>query len=330
MTDFWRGKRVLVTGGSGFVGSALTRMLLSAGSVVRVADIVDPKDSGNLKGISASIEFVKADLTDMPQAMAAARGMDVVLNLAAKVGGISFNHHHQGTMSRLNTLLGLNMLEASRLAGVERHLVVSSACVYGNEVSIPMKETDGFIGDPEASNFGYSWAKRYAEVQAHTYVNEYGMKVAIARPFNAYGPHDRFDETGHVVASLIRRICAGENPLTIWGTGRPTRSFLYVDDFAEGLMLIAEKHACARPVNLCGDREVSIADLAKLVCSAAGVAPELVFDPRKPDGQPRRAGDTRLALSLGFKPKIDLEEGLRRTIEWYRSASVDRPAISAR
>lgn len=327
MSNFWHGKRVLVAGGAGFVGSALTRMLLEAGSEVRVADNAEARDSENLKAIAGNIEYVHADLTDMAQASSAARGMNIVLNLAAKVGGISYNHDHQGTMSRLNTLLSLNMLEAARLAGAERHLVVSSACVYGNEVVIPMKESDGFIGDPEASNFGYSWAKRYSEIQAHTYVREYGMKVAIARPFNAYGPCDRFDETGHVIASLVRRICKGENPLTIWGSGRPTRSFLYVDDFAEGLMLVTEKHACAQPVNLCGDREVSIADLAKLVCTSAGVAPELIFDPQKPDGQPRRAGDTRRALSLGFKPKIDLEEGLRRTIEWYRSVSVDRPSM---
>lgn len=325
MGQFWRGKRVLVTGGAGFIGSALSRKLLEAGAELRVADNVDPKVHGNLDGIADHIEFVRADLTDMEQALSAARGMSVVLNLAAKVGGISYNHHHQGTMSRLNTLLSLNVLEASRLAGVERHLVVSSACVYGNAVTIPMKESDGFIGDPEASNFGYSWAKRYAEIQAHTYANEYGMKVAIARPFNAYGPCDRFDETGHVIASLIRRICSGENPLTIWGTGRPTRSFLYVDDFADGLMLLAEKHACGQAVNLCGDREVSIADLAKLVCDAAGVKPDLTFDTSKPDGQPRRAGDTSLALSLGFKPKISLEDGLRRTVEWYRSSTVGRP-----
>jgi len=331
VSTFWHGKRVLVTGGAGFVGSALARKLLAAGAALRVADIADPKVLGNLRAIENSIEFLHADLTDRSQAEAAARGMNIVINLAAKVGGIGYNHDHQGTMSRLNTLLSLNMLEASRKAGVERHVVVSSACVYGKECPIPMKESDGFLGDPESSNFGYGWAKRYAEVQARAYASEYGMNISIVRPFNAYGPCDRFDETGHVIASLIRRTCAGENPLTIWGTGRPTRSFLYVDDFAEGVMLLAEKNACAQPVNLCDDREVSIGELARLVCAAVGVSPELRFDPSKPDGQPRRSGDTSLARGLGFKPRIGLEDGLRRTVEWYRSAAIGQPAsISAR
>lgn len=330
MSDFWRGKRVLVTGGAGFVGSALTRKLLEAGAEVRVADNADPKALENLRGVENRVEFVRADLTDMSQAEAAARRMNVVMNLAAKVGGIGYNHDHQGTMSRINSQLSLNMLEASRRAGAERHLVVSSACVYGKECPIPMKESDGFLGDPESSNFGYGWAKRYAEVQARAYASEYGMKIAVVRPFNAYGPCDRFDETGHVIASLIRRACAGENPLTIWGTGRPTRSFLYVDDFADGVMLMTEKYACAQPVNLCDDQEVSIAELARLVCAAADVSPELVFDPSKPDGQPRRSGDTKIALSLGFKPKVGLEDGLRRTVEWYRlsTAQLMRSKVS--
>ncbi|MEK7381725.1 MAG: NAD-dependent epimerase/dehydratase family protein [Elusimicrobiota bacterium] len=317
--DFWKGKGVLVTGGAGFVGSHLVEKLLERGARVRVADLPGPLASVNLAAARDRVECLGVDLMRRDDCDRAAEGMEIVLNLAAKVGGIAYNQSHQGTMFQTNSLLALNMLEASSRAGVERHLVVSSACVYGRDATIPTPESEGFLGDPEASNFGYGWAKRLAEVQARAYSLQYGLRVAIARPFNAYGPRDRFDETGHVIASIIRRACAGETPLTVWGTGRPTRSFLYVDDFVDGLMLVTEKHACAEPVNLCDGTEVRICELAAIVARVVGLGAPITYDRSKPDGQPCRVGDTALAARLGFHPRVGLEEGIAKTVAWYRS-----------
>lgn len=319
LSEFWKGKRVLVAGGAGFIGSRLVERLLERGARVRVADLPDRLAARNLDGAGDRIERLGVDLLRPEDCDSSVRGAEIVLNLAAKVGGIAYNHAHQAEMFRVNSLLAINMLEASRRAGVERHLVVSSACVYSRECPIPTTESEGFRGDPESSNFGYGWAKRLAEVQARAYFQQYGLRAAIARPFNAYGPRDRFDETGHVIASLIRRACAAQTPLEVWGTGRPTRSFLYVDDAVDGLLLVTERHACAEPVNLCDGREISIAELAALVVKSAGLDVPILYDRSKPDGQPRRSGDASLAARLGFRPRVSLEEGIGRTIEWYRT-----------
>lgn len=320
--SWWNRKSVLVTGGGGFIGSHLVEQILKAAprAKVTVADRMVPQHRRNLEGVIKDIRVIKGDLLDPAVARRACRGQEVVLNLAAKVAGVGYNSRHHATMFRENMALSLTMMEAARAAGVGRYLVVSSACVYPRHCAIPTPETEGFRDAPEATNEGYGWAKRMSEYLGRAYAGEFGMKVAIARPYNAYGPRDHFgEENSHVIAALVRRACAGEDPMLVWGDGRATRAFLFVEDFARGLMEVTERYAQADPVNVGTPEEVSIRRLAETIVRLAGGKARLRFDPSKPSGQPRRACDTRKAARLvGFKARVGLEEGLARTIAWYR------------
>src|SRR5882672_5406524 len=307
----WTGKKVLITGGSGFVGKHLVNKLLSVGADIRIADI-------NIE-LALSFPAFDADLMRLDDCLEVCKDQEVIFNLAGKVGGISHNGSNQGSMFRENAIISLNMLEAARLAGVKKYVCVSSACIYQSNCSIPTHESEGFVGEPDPSNEGYGYAKRVAEVQARTYAQQYGMDIPIVRFYNAYGPGDRFDATGHVIASLIKRAIEGEDPLTVWGTGKPTRSFLFVSDFVDALILAANGFPSATPVNVCDGNEVSIAEIAKLVLKHTNSKAQLVFDALKQDGQPRRLGDITLARSLGFEPKVGIDEGIRLTVEWYRA-----------
>lgn len=319
---FWDGKKVLVTGGAGFIGSHVVEALLSRAPSARVT-VTDSFVAGkrrNLFAVRERVRVVKTDLRDLDNCHQVCKGQDVVLNLAARVGGIGYNVAHPGTMFRDNMRLGLNMLEAARRSAVERFLVVSSACVYPRLCVIPTPESAGFSGAPEQTNEGYGWAKRMAEYQARAYHQEFGMKTAIVRPYNAYGPRDHFEPaTSHVIAALVRRVVKGESPLRVWGDGRQTRSFLFVEDLARGLLDVTERYAACDPVNLGTKEEVSIRALAGMILRAAGSTAKLRFDRSKPSGQPRRAGQySKARVKAGFTPRVGLEEGLRRTVAWYR------------
>ncbi|MBI4347571.1 MAG: NAD-dependent epimerase/dehydratase family protein [Elusimicrobia bacterium] len=320
--SFWDGRRVLVTGGCGFVGSHVVEDLLRRGRDVKitVADNLKPGRRDNLPR-DADLRVEVADLGDLDECRRICRGQDVVLNLAAKVGGVGYNAKHPGTMFHDNMRLSLNMLEAARLEGVERFLVVSSACVYPRDCTVPTPETEGFRDSPEATNDGYGWAKRMAEFQAMAYHREFGMKIAIARPYNGYGPRDHFDlENSHVIAALVRRVVEGQDPVLVWGDGSQTRAFLYVEDFARGLIEATEKYPECDPVNLGTDEEVPIKTLAETVLRVAGSKAKLKFDVSRPSGQPRRNCDTRKAREkFGFEARVTLEEGLAKTLEWYRA-----------
>lgn len=304
------------------MGSHLVERLLRRGKDVRVT-VADDLRNGRRENLAAAagIKFISPDLLDFDACRKACKGQDIVLNLAAHVGGVGYNAAHPGTMFRDNMLLSGNVIEAARLAGVERFLVVSSACVYTRHCTIPTPESEGFLDWPEDTNEGYGWAKRMAEFQAMAYHKEFGMKVAIARPYNCYGPRDHFEpEVSHVIPALIRRVLDGENPVRVWGDGAQTRAFLYVDDFARGLLDVTERYAECDPVNIGTTEEVRIARLIELVLKAAGSSAEVEFDPSKPSGQPRRNCDNTKALEkTGFKAEVSLEEGLRRTVEWYRA-----------
>jgi len=315
---FWQGKKVLVSGGAGFIGSHLVEMLLRKGSIVSITT-----SSGNLEHVSnikKDLKIIKADLTNYPDALKACKNQDIVMNLASKVAGIQYNTGHPATMFSDNIEITKNMIKASVNRGIERFLIVSSACVYPRFCTVPTPETEGFTGDPEPTNLGYGWAKRVAELLGRFYFQEYGLKVAIARPYNAYGPRDDFNpETSHVIPGIIKRVFAGENPLKVWGTGKQTRSFLYVEDFVRGLMDVTEKYPECLPINIGTNEEASIGKLAELIIKLSGKNIKIEFDTTKPDGQPRRNCDSTLAKKLlGFEAKVPLKVGLKKTILWYR------------
>jgi len=317
--DFYRGKKVLVTGGAGFIGSHLTELLVARGAKVTVPVRVNTK-LDFLEGVRDKISTIQADLTDRAATDKVMKGQEIVLNLAsAKGGGILNSIKHQASLFRDNMTPFLNTLDSARAAGMERFLVVSSACVYPKETSHPTPEQEGFKDAPEPSNAGYGWSKRMEEYLGLAYQGEFGMKIAIARPFNAYGPRDDFfAATSHVIPGLIKRVIAGENPLVVWGSGNQTRSFLYVTDFARGLLDVCEKYAVADPLNLGSSEEISIGNLAKLLIDLTGSKATIVFDTSKPDGQPRRTCDTRKAeREIGFRAAVPLREGLKKTIDWY-------------
>ncbi len=322
--DFWHDKKVLVTGGTGFIGSHVVEMLVGRGAKVRVSTSHTLSDEAkrNLATVLDDIEIVEAHLGDMDAALRATKGQQYVINAAAKVAGVHWNMNHPATMFRENMLIGMNALEAARQNGCERFLVVSSACVYPRHCTIPTPESEGFVDQPEPTNVGYGWAKRMSEFLGQAYNDEHGMSVAIARPYNAYGPRDNFDpERSHVVPGIIQRLFSGENPFHVWGNGEQSRSFLYVKDFARGLIEVIEKYPEADPLNLGANEEVKVKDLVDLIMEIAGKSDvPVVFDESKPSGQPRRCCDTTKAEEkISWKPEYSLRDGLKETIEWYKA-----------
>lgn len=317
---FWSGKHVLVTGGAGFIGSHVVEKLVKRGAVVSVLDTLENGQRENLADVQNTVRLIVGSASHLPDALAACQGQDLVMNLAARVGGIEYNRTHQATMMRDNLQIVTSMLEASRQAGIEQFLAVSSACVYPRTCSVPTPESEGFLDEPEPTNGGYGWAKRMSETLARYYAEEFGMKVSVIRPYNVYGPRDHFDpQVSHVIPALIRRVLARENPLTVWGSGQQTRSFIYVEDIAEGIITAVEKHPRPDPINLGTDAELSIANLVQVILTLSKVDVDIEFDTSKPDGSPRRNSDNRKAQKLlGFTAETPLEEGLQKTIEWYR------------
>jgi GDP-L-fucose synthase len=328
LAEFYRGKKVLVTGGAGFVGSHLTEMLVELGAMITVP-VRQATQLDFLQQIAGHIDIVEADLFDRPSVDAVMKGQEIVMHLAAaKGGGIAHSMQHHGSLFRDNMVSCINVLEAARCASVARTLVVSSACVYPRDASIPTPEEEGFRDTPEPTNAGYGWSKRMQEYLALCFAGEYRMNIGIVRPFNAYGPRDDFFRaTNHVIPGLITRLLAGENPLTVWGSGKQTRSFLYVTDFARGLLQACAHDDMTGPLNLGSSEEISIGDLARLMIEVSELPTEIVFDVSKPDGQPRRACDTRKAKELiGFQATVPLREGLKQTIAWYKHAKQLRQA----
>jgi len=319
--SFYKGKKVLVTGGAGFIGSHLVDRLVELGAEVSIPI----RNEVERPFLSKSKEYINlltnCDLMDLKNCKEVVQGQDIVMNLAAKVGGIEYNINHPGSIFRENMQTFTNILEASRLKNIERLLTVSSACVYPRYCSIPTPESEGFKDSPEPTNDGYGWAKRMQEFLSQAYHKQYGMKIAIARPYNAYGPRDDFEpETSHVIPALIKRVLDGENPLNVWGDGEQSRSFLYAKDFAEGLILTCEKYAKADPVNIGTNEETKIGDLVRTIVELSGKTPEIKFDTSKPTGQPRRCCDTKYCEEkVGFVAKTSLKEGLKETIEWYKT-----------
>lgn len=314
---FWNGKRVLVAGGGGFVGSHLVEILLKQGSKVRV--VGQSEKPINLNSCLEEVDYAKVDLSEIEDCVRSVHGMDVVFSLAAKVAGIEYNVAHPAEMFQTNILLNLNMLEASRIENVERYQCTSSTCVYPRHCKVPTPETEGFKKNPESTVLGYGWAKRFAELQARFYAREYGMKIAIIRSTNAYGPRDNFaPKTSHVIPSLIRKISTSNDSVTLWGSGNQTRSFIYVEDLARAMMEVTEKYAIADPINIGTEEEITIKRLAYLIAELSGKNLSFKFDLTKPVGQPRKFADiTKAKKKINWKPQVSLREGIKKTIEWY-------------
>src|SRR3990167_3121418 len=321
MSDFYSGKRVLLTGGAGFIGSHVAEMLVARGARVTIP-LRSSTKTDFLSHILDRVAVVEADLCDRSQVDTVMKGQEIVLNLAAsKGGGIAHSMTHHGTLFRENMELFLPVLDSARVTEVERFLVVSSACIYSRETNDHAVESNGFQGVPETANAGYGWAKRMEEYLGQAYAEEFGMKIAIARAYNSYGPRDAYFSTySHVIPSLIRRIFGGENPLIVWGTGTQTRSFLYATDFARGVLDVCGKYAVADPLNIGSEEEISIGDLARLLIELSGKDVKVEFDTTKPDGPLRRSADTSKAFEkIGFRAEMPLRQGLKNCIEWYQA-----------
>jgi GDP-L-fucose synthase len=301
--------RVLVTGGSGFLGSHVVEALARRG----VKNVLVPRSRD-------------VDLTCGPAALAyfERERPELVIHLAAKVGGIGANRRHPGSYFHDNMAMGLHVLEAARRTGVAKVVVAGTICAYPKHAPVPFREDDLWNGYPEETNAPYGIAKKAVLVMAQGYRAEYGSNFVMLFPVNLYGPRDNFDlQTSHVIPALIRKFlearARGEHTVTLWGDGTPTREFLYVEDCAEGLVLAAERYDDPDPVNLGAGFEIAIRDLAALMADKTGFSGEIVWDPNQPNGQPRRMLDvSRAKERFGFVATTPFAEGLERTIAWYR------------
>jgi GDP-L-fucose synthase len=313
-------KRVLITGGSGFLGR----------------HVVAAFDRHGCREVFV-VRKAQYDLTREPdvQRLFSEKRPQVVVHLAAVVGGIGANRESPGRFFYQNLMMGALTMEQARLAGVEKFVGIGTICAYPKFAPIPFLERDLWNGYPEETNAPYGIAKKMLLVQGQAYRQQYGFDAIHLLPVNLYGPHDNFDpSSSHVIPALVRKcleaVDAGASEVVCWGTGNATREFLYVEDCAEGIVLAAERYEEPEPVNLGAGFEISIRDLAELIAELTGFRGRLVFDRTKPDGQPRRSLDvTRARNSFGFAATTDFRTGLKRTVEWYKAERAKQPAMPA-
>lgn len=314
---FWKNKRVIVTGGAGFLGSFVTEKLQKRGAAeiiiprIEEYDLVKPDDIQRLYDTTLSQSPYQKLQT-------------VVVHLAALAGGIGANRARPADFFYINLMMGVQLMHQAWLKGIEKFVAIGTICAYPKFTPLPFREENLWDGYPEETNAPYGLAKKMLLVQAQAYREQYGFNAIYLLPVNLYGPRDNFNlETSHVIPALIRKCLEaqqrGDDQITLWGDGTPTREFLYVEDAAEGILLAAERYNEGEPVNLGSAQEISIKDLAELIARLTGFEGKLVWDSSKPNGQPRRALDvSRAEEYFGFRAQMPFEEGLRRTIEWYR------------
>ena len=315
---FYQDKKVLVAGGSGLIGSHTIEELLHRGAQVRATiHSKEPvvKDD--------RIEYIQCNLTQREDCARVVQDMDYVILCAANTSGAAVMAQNPIAHITANLLINSQILEAACLAGVSRLLFVSSTTVYP-AVTYPVKEEEGFTGEPHPSYFAVGWMKRYIEKLAEFYYQRYGMKIALIRPTNIYGPYDKFDfETSHVLPALMRRAVEKQNPFEVWGDGSAVRDFMYVSDLVEALLLTLENYAECQPLNIGSGQPVTIKESVELILRVTGNPATAIYDASKPTTIPFRVVDlTKAETVLGFKAKVSLEEGLKKTIDWYRSTLV--------
>ena len=308
MTEF-KNKRILITGGHGFLGKHLSPLF---------------KESVLILPTRKDCDFRRQEMVEW---YIGREKPDIILNLAARVGGIGYNRDNPATLFYDNAIMGINLIQAAYENKVEKFVQVGTICAYPKITPIPFKEEDLWNGYPEDTNAPYGLAKKMLLVMAQAYRKQYGMNIIYLLPVNLYGEGDNFnEESSHVIPAMIRKFVEAKelekNFVVIWGTGTPTREFLYVRDAAEGILLATQNYESGEPVNLGSGMEISIKDLAYKIADIVGFKGKIVFDKTKPDGQPRRSLDVSRALQFGFKAKTPFDVGLKRTIEWFQKSQL--------
>jgi GDP-L-fucose synthase len=307
--EFWKDKRVCVTGGAGFLGRNVQKILRAHGATNIYVPTIEEYDLVNGEDIDRMYDTAKPD---------------VVIHLAAHVGGIGANRIRPAEFFYDNLMMGVQLIHKAWQRGVGKFVAIGTVCAYPKFTPVPFKEDDIWNGYPEETNAPYGLAKKMLLVQSQSYRQQYGYNSIFLLPVNLYGPGDNFDpSSSHVIPALIRKCIEaeerGDNEIEVWGDGSPTREFLYVEDAARGIVMAAERYNGSEPVNLGSGYEISIKDLSEMIARLTGFHGKLVWDPSKPNGQPRRGLDTtRAEKYFGFTAEVKFEEGLRNTIEWYR------------
>jgi GDP-L-fucose synthase len=310
MASFWADKRVVVTGGAGFLGSFVVEQLQAKGC----RHLIVPRSRDYDLVQMTAVRRLYEDTTP-----------DILIHLAARVGGIGANQANPGRFFYDNLMMGSQLIELGRQWGLKKFVAIGTICAYPKFAPIPFKEDDIWAGYPEETNAPYGLAKKMMLVQSQAYRQQYGFNSIVLFPVNLYGPRDNFDlQTSHVIPALIRKCAEAQeiaaSEIILWGDGTPTREFLYVEDAAEGIILAAEQHNDSRPLNLGTGEEVSIKSLATLIAAEIGYKGRITWDSTKPNGQPRRCLDvSRIKQAIGFQAKHSLRDGLKKTIAWFHA-----------
>lgn len=318
---FWSNKRVIVTGGSGFLGSFVVEKLKQRGALEIIVPHYEDYDLRHIEAIRRVFDDLEGSNDVKPSTF---KPETVLIHLAALAGGIGANRARPAEFFYDNLMMGVPLMHEAWKRGLDKFVAIGTICAYPKFTPLPFEEENLWDGYPEETNAPYGLAKKMLLVQAQAYREQYGFNAIYLLPVNLYGPRDNFNlQTSHVIPALIRKYIEaqerGDREVVVWGDGSPTREFLYVEDAAEGILLAAERYNGREPVNLGSGNEISIKDLAEMIARLTGFEGKLIWDTTKPNGQPRRALDTsRAEKYFGFKAKMPFEEGLRRTIAWYR------------
>lgn len=308
--NYWSEKEILLTGGAGFLGSYVVRQLVRRGA-----------DRSKIY-IPRSREY---DLRSWDQCVSSVRDKDVVIHLAARVGGIGYNRENPATLFYDNAIMGIQLMEAARQNGVSKFVAVGTVCAYPKYTPVPFSEKDLWNGYPEETNAPYGLAKKMLLVQSQAYRQQYGFDSIYLLPVNLYGPGDNFDpESSHVIPALIKKfveaVSSGSDEVIVWGTGEASREFLYAEDAARGIVLATERYSKPDPVNIGSGMEITIQNLVDIIAKETGFTGKIRWDSEKPDGQPRRCLDISKAMNeFGFSATMEFKEGIRKTVEWYKS-----------